>query len=383
MKRVYLDNNATTPLHPRIYDEIKAFFVDLFGNPSSVHWAGRMARAKVEEARSNIGKLINAKEGEIIFTGSGTESTNLAIKGIAFGNLKKGRHIISTKVEHPCVLNTLRYLESRGFQVSYLPVDSKGQLDPEDVRAAIRKDTVLITVMFANNETGTLLPIQEVGKIAKEYGVYFHSDMVQALGKIKIDVRKLNVDLASFSGHKAYAPKGVGFLYVSGEIKGIEPLIHGGHQEGGLRAGTENTMGIVAMGCAASMLSIEMEDDIKRMERLRTKLVSGLIETLDGVTLNGDQENRLPNTVNISFEKVNALSLVMLLDSLGIAVSSGAACASGSGSFSHVLEAMGIPSDIMRGAIRISVGKFNTEEEIDYALSVIPHAVRRLREAED
>ena len=379
MKRIYLDNNATTPLHPKIWEEMKDLFGSLFGNPSSVHEEGRIAKEKVEKARSNVANLIGAKEDEIFFTGSGTESSNLAIKGIAYRNKEKGRHIISTMIEHPCVLNTLRYLESKGFEVTYLPVDSKGQIDPEDVKRAIKRETILITVMCANNETGTVLPIEEIGRIAKEYGICFHSDMVQGLGKLKIDVNEINVDLASFSGHKAYAPKGVGFLYVR-EGLNLEPLIHGGHQERGLRAGTENTLGIVAMGLSASNLILEMEEDIKKMERLRSKLISGINETLEGVKINGDQERRLPNTINLSFEGVDGPSLVLLLDRLGVAVSSGAACTSQTPTLSHVLQAMGIPKEMIRGSIRISIGKFNEEEDIDYALSVIPYAVGRLRE---
>ncbi len=377
--RVYLDNNATTPLHPELKKNITELFTDFFGNPSSIHWAGREAREKIEEARLNVAKFLNAKESEILFTGSGTESANLAIKGIAFSHKEKGNHIISTKVEHPCVLNTLKYLESVGFNVTYLPVDEKGQIDPEDVERAIKKETILISVMYANNETGTILPIREIGEVARKHGIYFHSDMVQAMGKCRIDLSQLNVDLASFSGHKSYAPKGVGLLYIREGVGPLEPLIHGGHQERGLRSGTENTIGIVALGIVASILVKEIEDDIKKMERLRSKIVSGLLEALDGVILNGDQKNRLPNTVNLSFEGVDSQSLVLLLDSYGIAVSSGAACSSGSGSFSHVLTAMGLSPDVIRGAIRISVGKFNTDEEIDYALSIIPSAVKKLK----
>lgn len=381
MKRVYLDNNATTQLDPKLYEEIKAICTDYFGNPSSVNWAGKMAKRKIDEARERIAMLINAKESEIIFTGSGTEGANIAIKGIAYVNKDRGNHIITTSIEHPCVLNTLRYLESKGFEVTYLSVDKKGQIDPDDVKRAIKKKTILISVMYANNEVGNLLPIKEIGKIAKEFGVYFHSDMVQALGKCKIDLNELNVDLASFSGHKAYAPKGVGFLYIKEGVGPLEPLLHGGHQERGIRPGTENTLGIVAMGRCASILKDEIDEDIKRMEMLRSKLVSGILDQIDGVILNGDQEKRLPNTINVSFEGIDSRSLVSFLDRIGVAVSSGAACSSGTQSSSHVLLAMGLPPEIINGAIRISVGKFNTEEEIDYALSAIYSAVRELRKA--
>ncbi|MCX7857266.1 MAG: cysteine desulfurase [Deltaproteobacteria bacterium] len=380
MRRVYLDNNATTPIHPGLYSELKPFFEDLFGNPSSIHWAGKAVRDKLEEARSILAMFIGAKENEIIFTGSGTESSNLAIKGVALANRDRGNHIITTQVEHPCVLNTLRYLESKGFEVTYLPVDRKGQLDPDDVKRAIRKDTILITVMYANNETGTVLPIGEIGNIAKEKGIYFHSDMVQALGKVKLDLKDLKVDLASFSGHKTYAPKGIGFLYVRDGTKNIHPIIHGGHQERGLRAGTENTIGIVAMGLVASNLAEEIDLCINKMENLRRKIISGLIQSLDGITLNGDQENRLPNTINVSFEGINASSLVSLLDGYGIAVSSGAACRAKEASFSHVLQAMGLPPSVVMGAIRISVGRYNTDEEIDYAIPLIVKAVKTIRE---
>ncbi|MCS7280122.1 MAG: cysteine desulfurase [Desulfobacterota bacterium] len=380
MRRVYLDYNATTPLHPKLKNEIEPFFDYLFGNPSSTHWAGRLAKEKIEEARLNVAKLINAKPDEIIFTGSGTESSNIAIKGIAFGFRKKGNHIISTTVEHPCVLNTLKYLESKGFEVTYLPVDSIGQIDPEEVKRAIKKETILITVMYANNETGTVLPVKEIGKIAREYEVIFHSDMVQALGKLKIDIEELNVDLASFSGHKAYAPKGIGFLYVREGISGMEPLTHGGHQEKGLRPGTENTLGIVTMGICAASLMEEIDRDIERMENMRKRLLEGITKCVDGITLNGDQERRLPNTINLSFDGIEGPNLLSVLDSLGIAISSGAACTSGKSSLSHVLLAMGLPEEKIRSAVRISLGKFTEEKDIDYAISVIPSAVKRLRE---
>jgi cysteine desulfurase len=379
MRKVYFDYNATTPIHPEVASFVKPFFNELFGNPSSLHWAGRAARVDFEKAREQIADMIHAKTEEIVITSCGTESDNHAIKGVAHAKRDKGNHIITTTIEHPGVLNTCRYLESKGYEVTYLPVDGYGQIQPEDVKRAIRKDTILISIMYANNETGTLLPIKEVGEIAKDSDIIFHSDMVQAIGKIKIDVKSLNVDLASFSGHKVYAPKGVGALYMR-ESLDIDNLIHGGHQEAGRRAGTENVIGITAFGKACELVKKEMEDENSKIESLRKKLLDGILEKVGHVRLNGHPEHRLPNTLNLSFEYVEAESLLIALDLNGIAVSSGSACASGSTEPSHVLLAMGIPPEACQSAIRFSLGRGNTEEDVDYTLSVIPDIVNRLRE---
>ncbi len=379
MPKIYFDNNATTPIHPEVVNFVRPFLGGLFGNPSSLHWAGREVRGYYDRAKEQVAGLINANPGEIIFTGCGTESDNHAIKGTAYAKNGKGRHIITTKVEHPGVLNTCRYLEAAGYETTYLPVDRHGIVDPGDVKKAIRNDTILISVMYANNETGTLMPIREIGEIARESGVLFHSDMVQAMGKIEIDVKALNVDMASFSGHKLYAPKGIGALYMR-EGLDIDNLIHGGHQEAGRRAGTENMIGIVAFGKACELAKAEMGNEKGKVESLRKRLLEGIVEKVGQVRLNGHPEQRLPNTLNISFDYVEAESLLIALDLNGIAVSSGSACSSGATEPSHVLLAMDIPAEACQSAIRISLGRENTDEEIEYALSVMPGVVARLRE---
>jgi len=378
MKKIYFDNNATTPIHPKVAEFVQPFWKELFGNPSSIHWAGREVRGYYDQAREQVGRLIHAEPDAIVFTGCGTESDNHAIKGAAYAKKGKGRHIITTAVEHPGVLNTCGYLEADGYEVTYLPVDEHGRLDPEDVKKAIRNDTILISVMYANNETGTLLPIKEIGEAAREAGVLFHSDMVQALGKVEIDVNDLNVDMASFSGHKLYAPKGIGALYIREGVD-IDSLIHGGHQEGGRRAGTENMIGIVALGKACELIKEEMGDANRRIESLRRRLLEGIIRDVGRVRLNGHPEHRLANTLNISFDYVEAESLLIALDLAGIAVSAGSACSSGAAEPSHVLVAMGIPPESCQSSLRISLGRENTEDEVDHVLSVMPGIVDRLR----
>ncbi|MCX5812693.1 MAG: cysteine desulfurase NifS [Proteobacteria bacterium] len=379
MKRIYLDNNATTPIHPEVAEFVEPFWKGLFGNPSSLHWAGREVRGYYDRAQEQVAGFINAQPGEIVFTSCGTESDNHAIKGTAYVKKDQGRHIITTKVEHPGVLNACKYLETRGYEVTYLPVDIHGRLEPGDVKKAIRDDTILISVMYANNETGTLLPIKEIGEIAHDRGIIFHSDMVQAIGKIEIDMHALNVDLASFSGHKVYAPKGVGALYIK-EGLDIDNLIHGGHQEAGRRAGTENMIGIAALGKACELMQEEMATENGKVEVLRKKLFEGITDSIDHVRLNGHPEHRLPNTLNISIEYVEAESLLIALDFNGVAVSSGSACSSGSTEPSHVLLSMNIPPEICQSAIRMSLGRENTEEDVDYVLSIMPGVVARLRE---
>lgn len=378
MRRVYLDNNATTPIHPEVAAAIVPFLAGLYGNPSSLHWAGRDVRAHYERARLQIADMIHAHPEEIVVTSCGTESDNHAIKGVAYAKHGQGRHIITTTVEHPGVLNVCKYLENKGFTITYLPVDGNGQIEPDDVKRAIRKDTILISVMYANNETGTVFPVKKIGAIAREHGVLFHSDMVQVMGKIDIDIHSLNVDLASFSGHKVYAPKGVGALYIR-EGLGIDNLIHGGHQENGRRAGTENVIGIVALGAACEIVKKEMQSEYSKIELLRKRLFEGILEKVDHVRLNGHPTMRLPNTLNMSFEYVEAESLLMALDMNGIAVSSGSACSAGSTEPSHVLLAMDIPPEICQSAVRFSLGRENTEEDVDHVLSVISDVVSRLR----
>jgi cysteine desulfurase len=379
MRRVYFDHNATTPIHREVAAFARKFLDQYFGNPSSLHWAGREVMPHVDEARVQVAALIKAKPEEIVFTSGGTEGDNQAIKGVACARAAVGNHIVTTKVEHPGVLNTCRYLETQGFSVTYLDVDRKGMIDLDDVRRAVRKETILISVMQANNETGALLPTKEIGAIAHEAGVLFHSDMVQGLGKIDINVNELNVDLGAFSGHKAYAPKGVGALFVRQGVE-IDNLIHGGHQEMGRRAGTENILGIVAFGKACEIAASEMAEEAARIEFLRRRLLDGLMTDVGNLYFNGETQRRLPNTLNLSFEFVESESLLIGLDIAGIAVSSGSACSSGSTEPSHVLLAMGIEPLLCQSAIRISLGRANTEDDIEYALEVIPRVVDRLRE---
>ncbi len=379
MRRIYFDYNATTPIHPEVAAAVNPFWQEFFGNPSSLHWAGREVRGIYEDARGKVAAALKADPEEIIFTSGGTESDNHAVKGLAFSRREQGGHIITSSVEHPGVLNTCRYLETKGFEVTYLPVDGEGLLSPGDVEKAIRKETILISLMYANNETGTLLPIAEVGAIARRHGIAMHSDMVQALGKIDIDVAALNVDLASFSGHKVYAPKGTGVLYMRRGLE-IDSLIHGGHQEGGRRAGTENVTGAVALGKACEVAQRDLAQEEARVESLRNRLLDGIMRSIDLVRLNGHPTRCLPNTLNLSFEHVESESLLVSLDFHGIAISSGSACSSGSGEPSHVLVAMGVPPVACQSATRFSLGRANTEDDVDYALSVLPDVVKRLRE---
>lgn len=379
MRRIYLDNNATTPLHPQVAEAIKPFLNGLFGNPSSIHFAGRDVKAPYDAARESIAAMIGAKTGEIVITSCGSEANNHAIKGTACAAGNDKGHIITSTVEHPAVLNVCRYLETQGFSVTYVPVDGFGLVDPDDVKDAIRKDTVLISIMYANNETGTVMPVRDIARIAHERGIPVHSDMVQALGKTRVDMADLGVDLASFSGHKVYAPKGIGALYVR-EGTVLDNLIHGGHQEAGRRAGTENVIGIVAFGKACEIAGMHVDEHASRLEKLRARLLEGILGRIDHVRLNGHPTERVPNTLNLSFEFVESESLLFSLDRKGIAVSSGSACSSGSDEPSHVLLAMGIPGPVCQSALRFSLGWGNTEEDIDHVLDVLPGIVGRLRE---
>lgn len=379
MPRIYLDNNATTPIHPGVADAIRPFLNGLFGNPSSLHFAGRDVKSTYERARGQIAAMVGAKVDEIVITSCGSEADNHAIKGIAYAMGDTGGHIITSTVEHPAVLNVCRYLETKGFTVTYLPVDGHGLVDPDDVKRSIRKDTILISIMYANNETGTVMPIGDIARIARMREIPFHSDMVQALGKTDVDVQALGVDLASFSGHKVYAPKGVGALYVR-EGLALHNLIHGGHQESGRRAGTENVIGIVAFGKACEIATAEMNEGRDAVEKLRKRLLDGILERIDHVWLNGHPVERLSNTLNLSFEFVESESLLLALDMKGVAVSSGSACSSGSSEPSHVLMAMGIPGPLCQSALRFSLGRDNREEDVDYVLDILPAIVARLRE---
>lgn len=378
MRKVYLDNNATTPIHPEVKESMIEFLTEKFGNPSSIHWAGREAKKALEDVREKVATIINADPSEIVFTGSGTEANNMAIKGIALQNLEKNGHIITSSVEHPSVLNTCKYLERKGFEVTYLPVDSYGMIDPEDLRKAIKKGTILVSIMMANNEIGNIYPIEELASIAKENGIPFHCDAVQALGKIEVDVKKLGVDLLSISAHKIYAPKGVGALYIRKGLR-IDSLLTGGHQEKNRRGGTENMPGIVGFGKGCEIAKKEMKEVAERVKRLRDKLEREIMMRIPDVKMNGHPEKRLPTTLNVSFLYVEGESILLNLDMEGIAASSGSACTSGTLDPSHVLTAMGIPHEVAHGSVRFSLGRETEEEDIDYVLEVLPPIIEKLR----
>ena len=378
MRRVYLDHNATTPTHPEVVKEMLPYFEEVFGNASSIHLFGQQARKAVDGAREKLAEFIGAKPEEIVFTSGGTEADNFAIKGIAYANESKGKHIITSSIEHHAVLNTCKYLEKQGFQVTYLPVDEYGFVDPGDMMKAINKETILITIMHANNEVGTIEPISEIGKIAKGKEIIFHTDAVQSLGKIPVDVNELNVDLLSLSAHKIYGPKGIGALYIRKGTR-IQPLIHGGHHEKNRRAGTENVPGIAGLGKAIEIVKTSIDKESIYLTDLRNRLCSGISEKIDCVYLNGHSGKRLPNTLNMSFEFVEGESIILNLDMKGVAVASGSACTSGSLEPSHVLKAMGVAPAVAQGSIRFSLGKDNTEEDIDYVLEVLPEIISRLR----
>ncbi len=378
MRKVYFDHNATTPVHPEVAEAVRPFLGDLFGNPSSIHYAGREVRKAVEDAREEIAAFYGCRPLEIVFASSGTESDNLALKGVAYLEGNRGKHIVTSSVEHPAVLNACRFLESQGFRVTYVPVNRQGIVEPESVRRAIEPDTALVSIMASNNETGCLMPIGEIGEIARKAGVLMHTDAVQATGKIPLDWQKLPVDLLTFSGHKINGLKGAGGLIVR---KGVEiaPVIHGGHQERGLRGGTENVIGIVAMGKAFSLLRKNMGAEVAEVKRLRDALERALFDRIPELVLNGHPTLRMPNTVNISFRHVEGEALLLNLDMLGIACSSGSACTSGSLEASPVLLAMGADPTDSQGALRFSLGYGNTGEDVTYAVEAIVKVVDKLR----
>lgn len=376
--RIYLDYNSTTPVDPRVVEAMRKFLESEFGNPSNIYSFGRAARARLEEARARVAYAIGAESEEIYFTSGGTEANNWAIKGVAWANSSYGNHIITSQVEHLSVLETCRYLERTGFEVTYLRVDEYGMVDPEDLRRALRKETVLVSIMHSNNEVGTIQPIEELSRIAREYGVPFHTDAVQSLGKIKVGVDELGVDLLTLSGHKIHGPKGVGCLYCRKGTK-ILPLLHGGHQERNLRAGTENLAGIVGMGEACEILKDSQSEDARRMEELRQYLERRILEAIPKIRLNGHPVHRLPNTLNISVGYIEGEALVTQLDLEGIAVSTGSACSSATLEPSHVLKAMGVPPEYLSAPLRISLGRETTREELDRLVAVLCKAVEKLR----
>ncbi|PKM59250.1 MAG: cysteine desulfurase NifS [Firmicutes bacterium HGW-Firmicutes-4] len=378
MKRIYLDHAATTPVDPAVVETMLPFFTEYFGNPSSVYTEGRGVKKSIEAARLQIAAAINADPREIYFTGSGSEADNWAIKGIAMKNQAKGKHIITSTIEHHAVLHTCEYLEKQGFEVTYLPVDEFGLISLDDLRNAIRKDTILVTIMFANNEIGTIEPIKEIGEIVKEKGIIFHTDAVQALGNIPVDVKDLNVDLLSISAHKIYGPKGIGALFIRKGVP-IDNLIHGGAQERKKRAGTENTAEIVAFGKAAEMVTEHLEDNAAHMKKLRDLLIKGVMENIPQVRLNGHPEKRLPGNANFCFDYIEGESILLSLDIIGVAGSSGSACTSGSLDPSHVLLAIGLPAGVAHGSLRLSIGKHTTVEDINYVVDNLIQIIERLR----
>ncbi len=381
MKKIYMDNNATTAVKPEVLEAMLPFFREQFGNPSSVHWAGRMVSGAIENARAQVASLLNCSAAEVVFLSCGSEGDNYAIKGTCDVLKDKGNHIITTAVEHPAVLETCQYLETQGFEVTYLGVDGNGSLDLAELEAAITDKTILISVMWANNETGNIFPIEEIGEIAKKHKVRFHTDAVQAAGKLPIDVRKANVDMAVISGHKIGAPKGIGAMYLKRGTR-IGKFMHGGHQERNRRAGTHNVAGIVGLGVACELASQNMERDYAYVRKLRDKLEKGILETIPEVKLNGhpNADLRLPNTLNISFNYIEGESLLLFFDMKGIAASSGSACTSGSLEPSHVMGAMGVDVVLAHSSTRFSLGADNSEEEIDYVLAELPPIVQRLRD---
>lgn len=379
MKQIYLDNNATTPVREEVFDAMLPYLKEQFGNPSSVHWAGRAVSSAVEKAREQVAAIINASPAEIVFTSCGSESDNFAIKGTALALKDKGNHIITTAVEHPAVLSTAKALEKDGFEVTVLPVDQDGMLNLDDLRAAITDKTILISAMWGNNETGTLFPVAEIGKIAKEKKIRFHTDAVQAIGKVPVDVRAANVDMLALSGHKIGAPKGVGALYIKRGTK-LTPLMHGGHQERNRRAGTHNVAGIIALGKACEIAQEELKSTPARLARLRDRLQEGILDSIPETKLNGHPSNRLPSTLNISFSYIEGESILMNLDMKGVAASSGSACTSGSLEPSHVMGAMGVDIALAHSSTRFSLGHETTEEDIDYVIEVLPPIIQRLRD---
>ncbi|MCI1968509.1 cysteine desulfurase NifS [Clostridium luticellarii] len=379
MKReIYMDYAATTFVKPEVLKEMNPYFTEYFGNPSSVYYISRKTKMAIVKARESVSKTINANKDEIFFTSGGSEADNWAIKGIALANGNKGRHIITTKIEHHAVLNTCGYLEKHGFEISYLPVDKSGRVDLDSLRKAIREDTILVSVMFANNEIGTLEPIEEIGKLCREKGILFHTDAVQAVGNVPIDVQKMNIDLLSMAAHKFYGPKGMGALYIKKGIK-IDGLIQGGSQERGRRAGTENIPGIVGMGKALSLASENMNEESKRLTYLRDRLIDGLLK-IPGTRLNGYRTNRLPGNVNVTFDSVDGEVLVMALDDIGIYASTGSACSAGSIEPSHVLTAIGLSDKNAKSSLRLTLGAKTTEEDVDYAVSSLNEIISKLRE---
>jgi len=378
MRRVYLDNNATTPLAPEVFEAMRPYYLEDYGNASSIHWYGQRAKAAMETAREQVARLINCRPSEVVFTSGGTEADNAALVGMVEAARAESKHVVTTAIEHHAVLHTAKALEKRGVSVTYVRVGPSGVVDPADVERAIRPETVLISVMHANNELGTIQPLEEIGRLARERDIYFHTDAVQSVGKIPVDVEKLGVDLLSLSAHKLYGPKGVGTLFVrKGTI--LRPLLYGGHHERDRRPGTENVPGIVGLGKAAELAREHLAEDTTRMSALRDHLEASILRDVPLVTVNGDPKRRLPNTTSIAFDFIEGEGFVIAMDLRGIACSTGAACSSGSLEPSHVLAAMGKTPEQARSSIRFSPGRFTTAEDVDQTLEVVPAVAEQLR----
>lgn len=377
-RHVYLDHAATTPMDTEVFEKMKPFFKDIYGNPSSIYQKGQEARYEMDKARMSIAEILGCSPEEIIFTSGGTESDNLAIFGIAHANKNKGKHIITSSIEHHAVLHACEELETEGFEVTYIPVDKDGIVDPENVKAAIREDTILVSIMFANNEIGTIQPIAKIGRTCKKKGIPFHTDACQAAGSYDLNVDKLHLDLMTINGSKIYGPKGTGVLYLRSGTK-IKPMMYGGEQEKRLRPGTENVAGIVGLAEALRLAHVNMEDENKRLIALRDRLIKGIMDKIPKVRLNGHPEKRLPNNANLTISDIEGEALLLRLDMVGVAASSGSACTSGSLDPSHVIIALGLPYEMAHGSIRFSLGKSTTEKDIDYVISVLPKIVEDLR----
>jgi cysteine desulfurase len=374
---VYVDNNATTKVAPEVFDEMRPYFCDLYGNPSSMHTFGGQVGGRVAEAREKVAAILNCDPVEIVFTSCGTESDNFAIKGI-FEAFPEKKHFITTRVEHPAVLNLGEWLAKRGYEVTFLGVDQYGMLNLDELRNSIRDDTALVSIMWANNETGTIFPIPDIARIVKDEGVLFHVDAVQAIGKLPVDLQKVPIDLLALSGHKLHAPKGIGALYIRKGTK-IRPQMIGGHQERGRRGGTENTPSIIGLGKACELAMRDMEDEVTRVKAMRDRLEEFVLNEITMTRLNGHPTERLPNTLSVSFEYIEGEAILLDLDRLGICASSGSACTSGSLEPSHVLRAMGVPFTCAHGSVRFSLSRYTTDKEIDYIIEQLPAVIGRLR----
>ncbi len=377
-KEIYFDYASTTPVDPRVSRAMLPYFNEKFGNTMSLHYFGQQAKQALEESREKVAALIKAKPAEIIFTASATESNNLALKGVALANRRKGRHLVISSIEHPCIAASAEWLEKQGFEITRLPVDRYGLINPEEVRKAIKKGTVLVSVIHASNEIGTIQPIGRIGAICRQKGVYFHTDAVQSFGKIPIDVNKMKIDLLTASSHKMYGPKGAAALFVRKGVK-IEPLLHGGGQESGLRSSTINIPAIVGFAEACRIAKKEMKENAARQGRLRDKLIKGVLKSVAGSYLNGHQKNRLPNNANLRFDGVEGESIIIQLDLRGIAASTGSACSSAKLEPNHVLLAIGLKHEQAHGSLRLTLGKWTKESEINYFLKVLPPVIKNLR----